>query len=141
MPECPSPDVLSAYLHGTLADADSQTVARHVQQCIVCDALLSDLKDGQPVGQPFQADSNASQALQVARRLGQAGKPDLLEARTSQKLGPYELLEKLGQGGMGTVYMARHTKLNRIEAIKILPPHLAKDASAKNRFEREMHAV
>jgi serine/threonine protein kinase len=56
-------------------------------------------------------------------------------------LGPYELIEMLGQGGMGTVWKARHTKLDKLVALKLLPPHLMSDADAVNRFEREMKAV
>ena len=45
-------------------------------------------------------------------------------------LGPYEILSPLGAGGMGEVYRARDTKLNRDVAIKVLPAGLAKDAAA-----------
>ena len=57
------------------------------------------------------------------------------------KLGEYRLLEKLGEGGMGTVYKALHTKLDRVVAIKMLPKGRLEDAQAIARFEREMKAV
>ncbi len=57
------------------------------------------------------------------------------------RLGPYEILSPLGAGGMGEVYRARDTKLNRDVAIKVLPAHLAGDAEARARFEREAQAV
>lgn len=56
-------------------------------------------------------------------------------------LGVYELLVKLGEGGMGAVYKARHTRLDKIVAIKILPADRMKDQGAVARFEREMRAV
>lgn len=56
-------------------------------------------------------------------------------------LGVYELLTKLGEGGMGAVYKARHTKLDKIVAIKVLPAERMKDTGAVARFEREMRAV
>jgi serine/threonine protein kinase len=56
-------------------------------------------------------------------------------------LGPYELIEMVGRGGMGTVWKARHTKLDKMVALKLLPPHLMSDADAVSRFEREMKAV
>lgn len=59
----------------------------------------------------------------------------------SQTLGPYLLFEKLGQGGMGSVYKAQHTKLKRVVAIKLLLPQAIGDAQAVARFEREMEAV
>jgi eukaryotic-like serine/threonine-protein kinase len=57
------------------------------------------------------------------------------------RLGPYEITAKLGEGGMGEVYRARDAKLERDVAIKVLPPHLAADAEALARFEREAKAV
>ena len=53
----------------------------------------------------------------------------------------YDLLEKLGEGGMGTVYKARHRKLNKLAAIKILPAGLAQDPQRITRFKREMKAI
>jgi len=60
---------------------------------------------------------------------------------TGTKLGPYEILSPLGAGGMGEVYRARDTRLDRTVAIKILPPALAQDPILKERFEREAKAV
>ena len=57
------------------------------------------------------------------------------------KLGPYEIQSPLGAGGMGEVYRARDTRLERTVAIKILPPHLSDDAEAKQRFEREARTI
>jgi Tol biopolymer transport system component len=53
------------------------------------------------------------------------------------KLGPYEIIAPLGAGGMGEVYRARDSKLNRDVAIKVLPAALASDAQYMARFERE----
>jgi len=57
------------------------------------------------------------------------------------KLGPYEIQTPLGAGGMGEVYRARDTRLERTVAIKILPPHLSDDATLRQRFEREAKAI
>jgi len=56
-------------------------------------------------------------------------------------LGPYELLSPLGAGGMGEVYRARDTRLNREAAIKILPVSFANDADRLLRFEQEARAT
>lgn len=57
------------------------------------------------------------------------------------KLGPYEILAPLGSGGMGEVYRANDTRLDRTVAIKVLPAHLSSDAALKQRLEREARAV
>lgn len=53
------------------------------------------------------------------------------------RLGPYEIVAPLGSGGMGEVYRARDTKLNRDVAIKVLPDLFAQDAARLTRFTRE----
>jgi serine/threonine protein kinase len=57
------------------------------------------------------------------------------------KLGPYEIQSQLGAGGMGEVYKARDTRLDRTVAIKVLPSHLSDDPELKQRFGREARAV
>jgi Tol biopolymer transport system component len=57
------------------------------------------------------------------------------------KLGPYELVAPLGAGGMGEVYKAADTRLNRTVAIKVLPPNFASDAERRHRFEREAQTI
>ena len=57
------------------------------------------------------------------------------------RLGAYEILAPLGAGGMGEVYRARDSKLDRDVAVKVLPASVANDADALARFEREAKAV
>jgi len=57
------------------------------------------------------------------------------------KLGPYEIQSQIGAGGMGEVYKARDTRLNRDVALKILPESFANDAERLRRFEQETQAV
>src|SRR5687767_15360580 len=53
------------------------------------------------------------------------------------RIGPYEVIGPLGAGGMGEVYKATDTRLDRTVAIKVLPEHVATDPDLKHRFERE----
>jgi serine/threonine protein kinase len=57
------------------------------------------------------------------------------------QLGPYEITAPLGAGGMGEVYRARDTRLDRTVAIKILPAHFSNDPAHKQRFEREAKSI
>ena len=57
------------------------------------------------------------------------------------RLGPYEILGPIGAGGMGEVYRARDTRLDRAVAIKVLPAHLSNDPELRLRFEREARAI
>jgi serine/threonine protein kinase len=56
---------------------------------------------------------------------------------SGSRVGPYEVISEAGAGGMGEVYRARDTRLDRTVAIKILPPHLSDNPDAKQRFDRE----
>ena len=58
-----------------------------------------------------------------------------------RKLGPYQILAALGAGGMGEVYKARDTRLDRTVAIKVLPRYLSQRADLRQRFEREARAL
>src|SRR2546427_8230588 len=57
------------------------------------------------------------------------------------KLGPYEVIDPLGAGGMGEVYRARDTKLGREVALKVLPEAFARDADRMARFQREAQVL
>jgi len=58
-----------------------------------------------------------------------------------RRLGHYEIVEKIGEGGMGEVYQARDTRLGRTVAIKVLPSHLASRPESRERFEREARII
>ena len=64
-----------------------------------------------------------------------------MSLQTGTRLGPYEILSPLGAGGMGEVYRAKDTRLDRTVAIKVLPSHLADHPDLRQRFEREARAI
>ena len=153
--ECPSRETLEAYLAGRLADQAAGAVSDHLSTCQRCQETVSMIIEADDpllaqLGQPAEADPFAEEpqcGRAVARAfalVGEPGGPDEpppTESFLLGTLGEYELLAKLGQGGMGTVYKARQTKLDKLVALKVLPEHKMQDARAVARFEREMRAV
>lgn len=99
-------------------------------------AAIVELKNATWMGQtnPISAQADATIALSKPS-------PTATNPLINSQLGPYVLLELLGQGGMGSVFKAKHTRLNKLVAIKVLPEHLSLNLDAVSRFEREMKAV
>ncbi len=99
---------------------------RHeVERLLAADARLGSAFDTQP------ASDSSSGAADLAGLFLQPG----------TRLGPYEIAAALGVGGMGEVYKARDTRLDRTVAVKVLSHNLTGDASARQRFDREARAV
>lgn len=84
-----------------------------------------------PLDQSFQAESSEAQTLP----------PSSDEPLPGTRLGGYEVVQKLGQGGMGSVYLARQLSLDRNVALKVLQAQLAADAQFVARFTREAYAA
>jgi serine/threonine protein kinase len=64
-----------------------------------------------------------------------------MSLESGKSLGPYEILGLIGVGGMGEVYKANDTRLDRTVAIKVLPEHLASSSERRERFLREAKAI
>ena len=60
---------------------------------------------------------------------------------TGTRLGPYEIVAPLGSGGMGEVYRAKDTRLDRVVAVKVMPPHVAASPELRERFDREARTI
>ena len=75
----------------------------------------------------------------AAGAVSPSGGPLLFAA--GHRLGPYEILEPLGAGGMGEVYRARDSRLHRDVALKVLPPALVADPMRRDRFVQEARAA
>ena len=66
---------------------------------------------------------------------------DIIDPLIPKEFGDFTILGPIGSGGMGQVFRVRHKKLDRIQALKLLPPHRIDNQQARLRFEREMRAV
>jgi serine/threonine protein kinase len=156
---CPTRDQLAAFSHSTLAPAALESVAEHLASCLGCaavvremdesvDGLLAELRrPARP--EPF-ADEPACRQLEEAAQSFADGEGDLATVadgrRPIPQLAPFQLrqyriLEKLGQGGMGTVYKALHVRLNQVVAIKMIRPDRQSDFQVVARFHREMKTL
>lgn len=158
---CPNRERLARYLLGKLAEADFQQVAAHVEACQACQAHLDDLDGASDslvgvlrqsgLGATNSDDSELEDLVSRVEAIGpdvhqsRADRPESSNAspgpRTPKQLGQYQLLERLGRGGMGVVYKARHARLKRLVAVKVIAHHRLPDPQAVARFYREMEAV
>jgi serine/threonine protein kinase len=155
--QCPSPDDLKAYVLGHVHATTLDRFASHIDQCPPCEETVVDLEAAgdtvltglrKQVISEVEGERGLEQAMAFVRHIGQDATVGEAHAAKAKDAAPsigtlreYELLEQIGEGGMGAVYKARHSKLDKIVAIKVLPTEKMKDAQAVARFEREMRAV
>ncbi len=153
---CPNHEDLQAYAIGRIADDLADQIAQHLDSCHECQAAIATLDDADdtlvtalrqpPADDPLVHESQCQDALQRAAALpgpfaSAAPAADATLSRSGEMLGEYRLLNEIGRGGMGRVYRALQTKLDRVVALKILPQHRSSDERAIARFEREMKAI
>jgi serine/threonine protein kinase len=142
---CPSPQTLTDYLLGRLNEAEWQSICDHLHTCDVCVSHLDQVDESQDSmirhlrrpesNDPFLQEPECRLAVEKSRQLDWGRVAELGVLRD------YQLIEKLGEGGMGAVYRARHTKLDREVAVKLLSSDRLRSARAVSRFEREMKAI
>jgi RND family efflux transporter MFP subunit len=156
---CPSREILLQYSLGLVSEEQSKDLAGHLDACPDCQATIMTLDDaddtligrlrtplsGESVLAEPQLDDALAAAMAMPFPMPIAEEGSSLARRSSsgmpEMLGEYRVLEQLGRGGMGRVYKALHTKLDRVVAVKVLPRGRVGDQKAIVRFEREMKAV
>ena len=158
---CPDREDLRSFHLGLLDERREQEVLDHLNDCQSCEDTVASLEgtaDSLMVAvrsSAASASNNNSDRPALQRALSDIENlidPSIDHAKSSrrrpeseppvsERIRDYELLGTLGEGGMGTVYRARHTRLDRQVALKLLPARRLRDQAAVVRFEREMKAI
>lgn len=115
---CPDSSELRDYLLGQLPDGEFETVDSHVNSCLTC-----------------------ADALKLSPRMTDGLTFQLSQLPADSDFGEYELIHRLGQGGMGHVYRARHRMIGQDFALKVVKPELRDDPQFAERFRREVEGL
>ncbi len=156
---CPSRDELFACVVGTLPEGEADSVIEHVSSCSICQETIGAMDEAddtlvarlrcpnaeEPFAEEPQYQSAAARAAAIVGACVEGGGnvtvEESAEGLLGTELGGYRLEAKLGEGGMGAVYKAVHTEMDRVVALKVLPESCLKDQRAVARFRREIKAI
>lgn len=127
----PDPQQLANFGQGRLPPAESERVQAHLEQCAACRQALAKLPGG----------AEALSGQEKTRTVDSGNQQKELIPGDLVNHPRYEILQLLGRGGMGSVYKARHKKMNRVVALKIINAQLLGNAKAVERFHREVEAA
>ena len=115
---CPSREAMCEYLMGRLPAEVFDSIDSHLATCTLCQVGVTSVGVGE--------DALMTQLHRLP---------------TMSNLGEFELLLQIGRGGMGEVYKARHRRLGRYYAVKVVSPELRSDSHFVSRFQREMESL
>ena len=152
---CPPKSKLKSLSHGILSEEESGELLRHLDQCDSCqhEIQLVETSDDTLINQiKISADAatgvfenEAECKIAGVKALAALGADFDASTRTGlelpKQIGDYEIVRPLGRGGMGQVYLGRHTKLGRLVAIKCIATHRQFDETAQQRFSAEMKFI
>ncbi|MEQ8785316.1 MAG: serine/threonine-protein kinase [Pirellulaceae bacterium] len=147
--EHPQRDELIALGLGKLPPEEATRIESHVESCEICSETILDLQDdtfvslvrkSPPAGRvDVEATVGGAAELRRAPDGGDLGETEL--PRELLEHSRYEILQRIGRGGMGDVYKAQHKVMNRLVALKVIKPQLVQNAAAVQRFQREVQAA
>ena len=151
---CPSQEALKSLSLGQLPEEQSDVLLNHLQTCDSCqleigtldsaeDTFIKRLKsasDDSPDEYAAENDCRTATARALAA-LAALETGELMPANFPKTIGEYEIVGPLGQGGMGHVFLGRHTKLGRQVAIKFIADHRRWDQTMHQRFASEMRTI
>jgi TolB-like protein len=161
---CPDVQDLQRFSLGQDDEAEGGRIEDHLCGCLRCVATLEQLDASDEFLKAARACNPLSdpplptvRLENLMERLKALGKPTTSPSSTAEscdrflappqnadeigRLGPYRVLQVLGSGGMGVVYLAEDTRLQRLVALKVLRPALAENAQARQRFQQEARAI
>ena len=139
--KCPPRNRLQEYLAGKLDDEESDLLERHLSDCTRCEKTASEIDtDADSLVELLQSGPSPIQMQHAAPDQEQSATESLVSS-IPNVIASYELLKQLGNGGMGAVYLARHKRLDKQVAIKLLPALPARMPEFVARFQREMRAA
>ncbi|MEQ1824304.1 MAG: serine/threonine-protein kinase [Pirellula sp.] len=156
--KCVPPEKMREYLSGWLDEPESDSIESHLRRCSQCELRISSLesepdslavqvRDGLETAHAQDSDTPdaaVAYALRQAKRLPVAESPEppeRVEPNIDSHIGPYEIERSLGQGGMGCVYLGKHSQLHKRVAIKVLPSRPFRNDHYAARFKREIRTA
>ncbi len=144
---CPDEQELQDFVSGILDPPSAQTVADRIDGCTECGLFASKCAQTtaatRSLASPRRVSENHSEESDdfVVSKPSDPNESGLASETQLEQLRDYQLLSEIGAGGMGKVYKARHSRLRRDVAIKVLPASLLDNDAAIARFDREMEAI
>lgn len=133
---CVDDETLARFIEGLLPQAEADAVRLHLDQCDGCRSLLAQIE---PSGILAPSHAEAAVAPDVSRIDEDIARAEVRPGAIVA--GKYEIQKRLGLGGMGVVYAARHLELDQVMALKTLHVQAAADATTTKRFLREGRAA
>lgn len=154
-PSCPDRSRLADYRLGKVSFGESETIANHLEACTACGSTIEELDRDDPLAAELRnasREGDLPEEPQLKAVLAglhalpndsaePARLPNAADLPAGKQIGAYRIGRVLGRGGMGVVYQAWHTQLDRVVALKALPQDRDALPEATARFRREMKAV